>query len=236
MHCPWALFHKNMVYANVDEKGSSVLVLHICYRKFHGDQAMSCRGGDQHFLSRPSFNHGDRTVFTSMRVVFGNPLQIHTLVHTTKGETLPVFPPKGVEGCSPPSPFPGLLSFDVVIVWSILYYFHPLSGQFCGKHWGETQPARKFAGRRASSRSSSLHSCTHVLTHAITYTTFQNKHLQQKSSCTHRVNVHEEIVVSVVDRLEQPRHLPKCPPMDRQQEHHPRNDGAHNVMTIGVMA
>ena len=34
----------------------------------------------------------------------------------------------------------------------------------------------------------------------------------------------KEVVIRVVDSLEQPLHLPKCPSMNGQQEHHPRSE------------
>ena len=41
---------------------------------------------------------------------------------------------------------------------------------------------------------------------------------------TYRVNMDEEVVIRVVDNLEQPLHLPKCPSMNGQQEHHPGSE------------
>ena len=41
---------------------------------------------------------------------------------------------------------------------------------------------------------------------------------------TYRVNMDEEVVICVVDNLEQPLHLPKCPSVNGQQEHHPGSE------------
>ena len=47
---------------------------------------------------------------------------------------------------------------------------------------------------------------------------------------TYRVNMDKEVVIRVVDSLEQPLHLPKCPSMNRQQEHHPRSEESRSFI------